>query len=267
MPEPTLGQIILAIGAAVVFAASVTVSIARSANRAVVIVLAIIGLVLSTSSLVWHAVDRGSWIPLDDNFDALLWLAIMTGLVSLYLQRRKTVGRVDWVLSPIVILLLLSAAFFGATMPQEYKATLWSTTHRLAVFTGPIALALAAACGVMYLVLSARLRNKHHTVDARFGSLERLEHLTYTAVSVGFALLTVGLVTGVVRAIQVNANLGLNWMWQPKIVLAMSAYVLYALVLHSPINPSFRGRRTAILSIAGFVLLLGTIGVVQWMGS
>ncbi len=265
MPEPTLGQILLAIAAAAFFAGSVAVSIVRSSSRAVVIVLAIVGLALSATSLVWHAVDRRSWFPLEDNFDALLWLAIMTGLVSLYLQRRKTVGRIDWVLSPIVILLLLAAAFFGATMPHDYTNSLWANTHRLAVFTGPIALALAAASGVMYLVLSARLRNKHLTVDARFGSLERLEHLTYTAVTVGFALLTVGLITGFVRAIRADSSLGANWFWQPKVILSVAAYVLYALVLHSPINPSFRGRRTAILSIAGFVLLLGTIGVVQMM--
>jgi ABC-type uncharacterized transport system permease subunit len=115
----------------------------------------------------------------------------------------------------------------------------------------------------MYLILSARLRNKHSPVDSRFGSLERLEHLNYTAVSIGFALLTVGLITGVVRVVESSTRFGEHWFLNPKIVLSVAAYVLYALVLHSPINPSFRGRRTAILSIAGFVLLLGTLGLVQ----
>jgi len=35
--------------------------------------------------------------------------------------------------------------------------------------------------------------------------------------------------------------------------------VVYALVLHAPINPSFRGRKAAMLSILGFVLMVGTL--------
>jgi ABC-type uncharacterized transport system permease subunit len=265
MAEPTTGQVILAILAAACFLVSVGVSIVRSANRPIVFGLCIGGTVLSSIALVWHGIQRQNWLPLDDNFDAILWLAILTALASLYLQRRKAIGRVDWVLSPIVALLLIAAAVFGKTMPHSYTHTLWASTHRFGVFIGPIFMALAASCGVMYLILSARLRNKHLSVDARFGSLERLEHLTYTAVTIGFALLTIGLITGIVRAVQDTSSLGENWFLTPKVLLSTSACVLYALVLHSPINPSFRGRRTAILSIAGFVLLLGTIGVVQIM--
>ena len=49
-----------------------------------------------------------------------------------------------------------------------------------------------------------------------------------------------------------------------KIILACSVWVVYAIVLHSPINPSFRGRKTAILSVVGFVLMVGTIVAVQF---
>ncbi|GIW75971.1 MAG: hypothetical protein KatS3mg104_1034 [Phycisphaerae bacterium] len=263
MPEPTLGQVILTITAAGCFLVSVLISMFKASLRGYVLSFAVAGTVFSSVALVWHAVQRRSWLPLDDNFDAILWIAILTAIVSLYLQRQKMIGRIDWVLSPIVALLLLSAAFFGTVMPHSYTHTLWATLHRVSVFTGPIFLALAAACGVMYLILSARLRNKHSPVDSRFGSLERLEHLNYTAVSIGFALLTVGLITGVVRVVESSTRFGEHWFLNPKIVLSVAAYVLYALVLHSPINPSFRGRRTAILSIAGFVLLLGTLGLVQ----
>jgi ABC-type transport system involved in cytochrome c biogenesis permease subunit len=266
MVEPTAAQIVLVLLAALLVASGVGLSIPKApALRLWTAIFTCAGIAVATVALVWHAVQRRSWFPLDDNFDSLLWLAILTALMSLYLQGRKAIGRIEWFLLPIVVLLLCAAAFFGVAVPHEYTRSLWNNLHLIAVFTGPIALALAAASGIMYLVLRARLRNKSAPVDARFGSLERLEHLTYNAVTIGFALLTVGLITGVVRAVQADTKLGTHWFWQPKVLLAMAAYVLYALVLHSPINPSFRGRRTAILSIAGFVLLLGTIGVVQVM--
>ncbi len=36
-------------------------------------------------------------------------------------------------------------------------------------------------------------------------------------------------------------------------------WVVYAIVLHSRINPSIRGRKVAILSIVGCVLMVGTL--------
>ena len=44
-----------------------------------------------------------------------------------------------------------------------------------------------------------------------------------------------------------------------KIVLAVIVWLVYAVVLHAPINPSFRGRKVAVLSVLGFVLVIGTV--------
>ena len=48
-----------------------------------------------------------------------------------------------------------------------------------------------------------------------------------------------------------------------KVVLSGFAWITYAIVLHSPINPSFRGRRTALLSVIGFLLVLSILITVQ----
>jgi ABC-type transport system involved in cytochrome c biogenesis permease subunit len=42
---------------------------------------------------------------------------------------------------------------------------------------------------------------------------------------------------------------------------------VYAIVLHAPINPSFRGRKVAVLSIVGLVLMIGTLVAVNFMPS
>jgi ABC-type transport system involved in cytochrome c biogenesis permease subunit len=59
--------------------------------------------------------------------------------------------------------------------------------------------------------------------------------------------------------------LGPDWYRNPKVLLASIAWVVYALVLHSPINPSFRGRRAAVLSVVGFALMIGAFVAVQFM--
>jgi ABC-type transport system involved in cytochrome c biogenesis permease subunit len=62
-----------------------------------------------------------------------------------------------------------------------------------------------------------------------------------------------------------GSALGPDWYRQPKVLLAFGAWIVYALVLHSPINPSFRGRKTAMLSVLGFVLMIGVLIAVQLM--
>ena len=59
--------------------------------------------------------------------------------------------------------------------------------------------------------------------------------------------------------------MGEHWYLAPKVWLTAAVWVVYGLVLHSPINPSFRGKKAAILSIVGVVLLAGTIVAVQFM--
>src|SRR3954452_21639029 len=110
--------------------------------------------------LIWHSAQRGSWLPLEDNFDALVWLGLLLALFVLYIQRRRAVGGLDWFLMPIVILLLISAAVFGSAKPHAYVTTTWSWVHRGTAFAGIVAFAVAGAVGIMYLIVNHRLRSK-----------------------------------------------------------------------------------------------------------
>lgn len=271
MPDvPHAGQLVLLFAAVAVFAASGVFSVARLrldrpgfriASKACLYG----GIILGASLLIWHAVIRQNWVPLDDNFDAMIWLAMLLALFLAYVQATRPLRGIDWFVTPIVIGLLIAAAVFGRTKPHDYLRTTWSWVHLATAFGGAAAFAIAGASGAMYLIVNHRLRSKRMTPGLNFGSLERLEHLTLLAVSFGFALLTIGLVTGLVRALNGDNPLGRSWYAQPKVLLTFVAWIVYALVLHSPINPSFRGRRTAMLSVIGFVLMIGILIAVQWM--
>jgi ABC-type uncharacterized transport system permease subunit len=224
------------------------------------------GTLLAVIALIWQSADRGQWMPLDDNFQCLLCLGILLAGFVLYIQHKRPIGGLDWFLLPIVIVLLLSAALFGRLMPHNYPNSAWDWAHRTSSYLGAAAFAVACASGAMYLIANQRLRAKIARPNPNLASLERLEHLTLSAVTLGFALLTIGLVTGLVKVLHGGANtLGPHWLTSPKVVLSGAVWIVYALVLHSPINPRFRGRRAAMLSILGFVLMLGTLVVVQFM--
>lgn len=266
---PTIGQLLLLFLAGGCFAGGFGASLSRlwtgdDRNRLSSKILYYFGLLFGLAVLIWHAVNRHEWVPLGDNFDTLIWLGMLLALFVVYLQRARPLVGLDWFVMPVVVLLFVCAAVFGKAKPHEYVASSLLWMHRVTAYLGFVAFAIAGAAGVMYLLANRRLRSK--TTGTNFGSLERLEHLTFLAVTTGFALLTIGLVTGLTRL----HHEGDQWFGQygfasPKVLLATAAWLVYAVVLHSPINPRFRGRRTAMLSILGFALMTGTIIAVYFM--
>ncbi|MEA2707947.1 MAG: hypothetical protein QOF78_548 [Phycisphaerales bacterium] len=266
---PTTGQLILLIVVVALFVAGGALSFARLKwdRRDLRIASRVFlgaGIVAAGALIVWHTASRPdrSWVPIGDNFDALIWLATLLAMFTLYVQRHKALGALDWFVLPLVIALLIVAGIFGRTEYHEYHPAVnntWAWVHRVTSYGGAVAFAIAAASGAMYVLASKKLRHKQ-AVGPQYGSLERLEHLTMTSVTLGFALLTIGVITGGITMLAEGSHTSMT-----KIVLATIVWLVYAVVLHAPMNPSFRGRKVAVLSVVGFVLMLGTIVAVLLM--
>jgi ABC-type uncharacterized transport system permease subunit len=254
---PTPGQLALLILAIVLYTAGGILSITRawSDRRSIHKIsrsLLAAGIVASLGVIVWHALSRHSWLPIEDNFDALVWLATLLAIFTVYVHHNRPLSGLDWFVIPIVLVLLIASAFVGKAEYKSYVISTWGWVHFITIFGGVIGFAIAAASGAMYVLTSRRLRHKA-PVSPFFGSLERTENLTMTSVTLGFAMLTIGLITGGVLVISKPGH--------TPVVIALAAVVwlIYAIVLHAPINPSFRGRKVAVLSMLGFVLMLGVI--------
>jgi len=260
---PTNGQIGLLIIAIALYALAGAMSFLRlwkntNGVRLASKVLLYWGLLAAVGVLVWHGITRHQWLPIGDNFDALIWLGLLLAFFVIYVQRTGSLKALDWFILPVVILLMTCAAVFGRIEYQRYVNQTWMNIHLFSCFAGAAGFAVAAASGAMYVLASARLRRKKASGNY-LASLERLERLTMTSVTLGFALLTIGIITGLV------ALIGQGRPTQPmKVVLAASVWVVYALVLHAPINPVFRGRRAAVLSVLGFVLMVGALVAAQF---
>jgi ABC-type uncharacterized transport system permease subunit len=259
--EPSTGQIALLVIAIALFAIGGILSLMRLRRppgetlRIASKACLYLGATISLCVLIWHAVKRDNWLPLGDNFDALVWLGVLLSLFVLYVQRRRPLAGLEWFVMPIVILLLVGAVVFGRTKPHEYVDSTWAWVHRVTAYGGTLAFAIAGVVGMMYLINLRRIRGKSALSGAPSvgASLERLEHLTTTSVTLGFALLTVGVITGIAEVIHGHrAPL-------PKILLGLAVWIVYGIVLHAPINPSFRGRKAAVLSVVGFALTICTI--------
>ena len=92
-----------------------------------------------------------------------------------------------------------------------------------------------------------------------FTNAEQLDSLSYRAITAGFLLLTIGLISGAVWA---NEAWGSWWSWDPKETWALICWLVYAAYLHTRLTRGWQGKKPALLAIAGFfVVIVCYIGV------
>jgi cytochrome c-type biogenesis protein CcsB len=85
-----------------------------------------------------------------------------------------------------------------------------------------------------------------------FNRIEQLDSLSYRSITVGFLLLTVGLISGAVWA---NEAWGNWWSWDPKETWALICWLVYAAYLHTRISRGWQGRKSAILASIGLLII------------
>ena len=118
----------------------------------------------------------------------------------------------------------------------------------------PVGLAgvFVAAAVTAFLVVFALKRDRFM---ATLPSLDVLDDLTYKGVTVAFPLLTLMTITGAVWA---NESWGRYWGWDPKETWALITCICYAIFLHTRIVHGWRGRKTAMFAVIGFVAVIFT---------
>jgi cytochrome c-type biogenesis protein CcsB len=88
--------------------------------------------------------------------------------------------------------------------------------------------------------------------SSSFRISEQLDALSYRTITVGFLLLSVGLVSGAVWA---NEAWGSWWSWDPKETWALICWLVYAAYLHTRLIRGWQGRRPALVASAGLVVI------------
>ena len=86
-----------------------------------------------------------------------------------------------------------------------------------------------------------------------FSRTEQLDSLSYRTITVGFLLLTVGIISGAVWA---NEAWGSWWSWDPKETWALICWLVYAAYLHTRLSRGWQGRRPALVAASGLIVIV-----------
>lgn len=209
------------------------------------------------------------WVPVSAHLDGLLLIITLLGITLLFIQARPKLHGLTAFAMPVILLALLWAICAANWTYQPFDIAtddLWLVLHLVCIYIGTVCAFVAAIAGGMYLFVQRRLRHKTVTPQAgRLASLETLETLIIRTATLGFALLSLGLISGLVIISARTTLLGEQWYWSPKVLLGATAWAVFAVVMNVRYATAFRGARAAYLSIAGLVLLLATYGAVTML--
>ncbi len=101
--------------------------------------------------------------------------------------------------------------------------------------------------------LALPINNSFNMSSVEFSRIEKLDSISYRSITFGFLLLTLGLISGAVWA---NEAWGTWWSWDPKETWALICWLVYAAYLHTRITRGWTGRKPAIVSSIGLVVIV-----------
>jgi cytochrome c-type biogenesis protein CcsB len=216
-----------------------------------------IGLVIHTTALVFRYYAAGH-LPITNLYESLgffAWAILLVYIVANYRYQIKVLGA--FVAPVATILMILSLALPKEILPlPPVLRSYWLPVHALFAFLGDAVFALAFCVGVMYLIQERQIKVKKTSgLLVRLPSLEILDELNYRSLTIGFALLTVGIVTGSIWA---SYSWGSYWRWDPKETWSLITWFPYAALLHQRLAIGWRGKKAAMMAIIGFLVVLFT---------
>jgi ABC-type transport system involved in cytochrome c biogenesis permease subunit len=254
MTEATLFTIafILYILSALVYLASVFANKDKWAKTG--LALAAAGLVLHTAALILRTVVSGH-APFTGMYESVSFLAWASALAVVVLEVKLRIHRVaPWVMLIVVALVALASSPLWSKDVTPLVPALqsyWLWLHVSVTMLGEAFFAVAFVASILYLL--ADTEEKKQKMDA----------ISYRAVAVGFPLFTLGgLVFGMVWAYK---SWGTYWSWDPKEVWSLITWIVFALYLHTRIVMGWKGKRSALIAILGFLAALFTYFGVNYL--
>ncbi len=228
--------------------------------------------------------------PVSNLYESLFFLAWAFTFFQILIRRLSETSIIDAILTPFS---LITIAFASFALPDQLQIasplvpalkSSWLVMHVSVIMSSYAALIIGSLLSTTILLIdksgSLQIRasslgvgsfREKESVNASnslgsntitpvlFTQSEQLDNLSYRSITLGFLLLTFGLISGAVWA---NEAWGSWWSWDPKETWAFITWLVYAGYLHTRITRGWQGKRPAFIACIGlFVILICYLGV------
>lgn len=268
--KPLLLSVLAAYVVAAIHAILAFVNKRRTLERVSLAALGI-GFALHTTSLILDWVQDGHYplFGIRETLSFLAWTLVATYWLLLY--RYRTQVALGSLTLPLVAVLTFFATVArdnnssGATVVNTGGAFWLFPVHTTLLLFAYASFFVVFAASVMYLLQERELRLKTFSAFFhRLPSLSTINEIATNAAGLGFTLLTLGLLAGMIWS---SSRDGRLWHNDPKEIFAALTWMLYFGLIFYRSTAEWRGRRAAWLGVAGFALVLCTFFGARLLGS
>ena len=219
---------------------------------------ALAGFVVHTAAMVVRGIGAGR-LPMTNQYEfatSFAWGICLCFLFFLWRYRFRVLGVF---VMPVVFFVIGYAAMQSREVRELMPAlrSNWLAIHVSSAIISYGAFGVSFAVSLFFLIREKMKKDAFW--DSHIPAPERLDLISYRAVSLGFLFLTFVIVSG---AIWAERAWGSYWSWDPKETWSLITWLIYAVYLHQRIRKGWRGKSAAIFAAVGFVCVLFTyIGV------
>ena len=194
--------------------------------------------------------------PITNLPEATSFVAWLVFAVELALWIRYRVYAASFFVYPLVLLLLTLSAVVGESfkvLDPELRSNVF-TAHLLLSTVGVAGLFIGLAFGLLALLQDRALKKKTRgRLWEWIPSLDVCKRVSYRALAIGFSIYTLGLLAGVIWSYRTTAGL---MDLKVKQIGAVTAWVLFAVLLNSFISNTYRQKRMIFVSAGAFVAIV-----------
>lgn len=195
--------------------------------------------------------------PFTNLYESMVFFSWCISWLYLIFERSYKTKALGPFVTPVNFLVLAYTSLGGPGIVTEIQPLVpalksnWLLAHVITCFLSYGAFAVSFGASVMYLAKG----NKTEGIWKYLPDKKLLDEINYKSILVGFPLLTVGIITGAAWA---HYAWGSYWSWDPKETWSLITWFIYAAYLHARFVAGWRDKKSAVLSIVGFMAVLFT---------
>lgn len=205
--------------------------------------------------LVMLAVQAGQ-LPILSPAQAANMMIFLSSLVFVFFVYKRSTAVLGAFFVPVAsfFLTLIAPSLQAGHGASPAFSRIWYPLHTLTVISGEALFAVAFVVSIVYLVHDSIIRRgKIHTAVSSLPPLKMLDKILTVCLSLGFVAITAGMIFGSLWA----SSLGVEFAHlATKASAGAATWFVFAFSIHQRFAMGWAGKRTAIITIAGFILMI-----------
>jgi len=227
------------------------------------VALCCIGLILHTLSLCSRMIESGIF-PLSKVYESIAFFSWALVIISLVLGRWYKIYALGAFILPVAVASLCGALLLPKSITpfDPLLHSNWFLIHTIFSVTGFVFFGISFSVGIMYLIQDRLLKQKRLTnFFYKLPPLNMLDDISIKVLSLGFFLLTIGIMAGFFWAKTAFGSISIT---DTKMLFALLSWVFYLVIFHGRYSLGWRAKKGAFLSVLGFVLVMAAFAATTY---